>query len=224
MQLIESNTVGIESAKRKTAEEMTKEEEEVVAAPPEPPHFVLIHGVGGGAWCWYKLRCLMESSGYKVSCLDLKAAGIDPSNANDILCFEDYNKPLLDFLASLPPHQQVILVGHSAGGLSVTDATYKFPQKISLAIYLAATMLRTGFTTEQDIKDGAPDVSNLGGMDNVFDVGYGLGQDGPPTSAVVKKTIQRKLIYQMSPLEVKRLRRCEFPLANAISNNHQNIH
>lgn len=48
---------------------------------------------------------------------------------------------------------QVILVGHSAGGLSVTDATRKFPNKIRLAVYVAATMLKGGFLTEQDIKD-----------------------------------------------------------------------
>ncbi|KAK9047843.1 hypothetical protein SSX86_033195 [Deinandra increscens subsp. villosa] len=49
--------------------------------------------------------------------------------------------------------QQVILVGHSAGGLSVTQATHKFPNKISLVIYVAATMLKNGFLTEQDTKD-----------------------------------------------------------------------
>lgn len=49
--------------------------------------------------------------------------------------------------------EQVILVGHSAGGLNVTDATYKFPNKISLVVYLAATMLKSGFLTEEDVKD-----------------------------------------------------------------------
>ena len=48
---------------------------------------------------------------------------------------------------------QVILVGHSAGGLSLTDATHKFAKKISLAIYISATMLKTGFWTDQDIKE-----------------------------------------------------------------------
>lgn len=48
---------------------------------------------------------------------------------------------------------QVILVGHSAGGLSVTQATLKFPNKISVAIYVAGTMLKNGLLTEQDVKD-----------------------------------------------------------------------
>ncbi|RAL52282.1 unnamed protein product [Cuscuta campestris] len=172
----------------------------IPAAAP-PPHFVLVHGIGGGAWCWYKLRCLMENCGYKVSCLDLKAAGIHPADADHVLSFDDYNKPLLDFLASLPPQEQVILVGHSAGGLSVTDASYKYPERIRVAIYLAATMLKNGFSSPQDLKDGIPDLSDFGGADDVYDMGFGFGRDGPPTSAVVKKTLQRKIIYQMSPIE-----------------------
>ncbi|MFQ6640158.1 hypothetical protein Gotur_016881 [Gossypium turneri] len=118
------------------------------------PHFVLVHGLGGGAWCWYKIKCLMEISGYKVSCIDLKGAGTDRSDANSIVSFDDYNKPLMDFMSALPHTEQVILVGHSAGGLSVTQATHKFANKIRLAVYVAATMLKSGFLTDQDTKDG----------------------------------------------------------------------
>ena len=44
-------------------------------------------------------------------------------------------------------------MGHSAGGLSVTWATHKFANKIRLAVYIAATMLKLGFWTDQDVKD-----------------------------------------------------------------------
>lgn len=163
------------------------------------PHFVLVHGVSGGGWCWYKVRCLMENSGYKVTCIDLKSAGVDQSDAKTILSFEDYNKPLMDFMSALQQSDhKVILVGHSAGGLSVTAATHKFARKISLSVYVAATMLQTGYITPQDLKDGIPDLSEFG---DAYDVEFGLGADQPPTSAVVKKELQRKIIYHMSPPE-----------------------
>lgn len=47
-------------------------------------------------------------------------------------------------------------MGHSAGGLSVTQACHKFSKKIRLAVYLAATMLKHGFQTDEDIKDVNP--------------------------------------------------------------------
>lgn len=73
-------------------------------------HFVLIHGIGGGAWCWYKLRCLLENCGYKVSCLDLKGSGVDLTDPNDVLTFNDYNQPLLHFLSSLTENDKVWLI------------------------------------------------------------------------------------------------------------------
>lgn len=51
---------------------------------------------------------------------------------------------------------QVILVGHSAGGLSITQASHKFGKKIRLAVYVGATMLKLGFCTDQDVKDVKP--------------------------------------------------------------------
>lgn len=48
---------------------------------------------------------------------------------------------------------QVVLVGHSAGGLSVVHAMHKFAEKISVAIFIAATMLSSGFLIEEDMKE-----------------------------------------------------------------------
>jgi pimeloyl-ACP methyl ester carboxylesterase len=140
----------------------------------------------------------MENSGYKVSCIDLKASGIDRSDAETVLTFDEYNRPFVEFMSSLPHDEKVILVGHSAGGLSLTDATHKFGKKIRLAVYLAATMLKTGFCSEQDVKDGVPDLSEYG---DVYELGFGLGPDQPPTTALVKKEYQRKIIYQLCPQE-----------------------
>ncbi|KAI9102216.1 hypothetical protein K1719_023726 [Acacia pycnantha] len=140
----------------------------------------------------------MENSGYKVSCVDLKSSGIDRSDADSVLFFDDYNKPLMDFMSALAENEQVILVGHSAGGLSITQASHKFPKKIRLAVYVAATMLKLGVRTDEDLKDGVPDLSEFG---DVYEFGFGQGQDKPPTSALVKKEFQRKIIYPLSPYE-----------------------
>lgn len=46
------------------------------------------------------------------------------------------------------------MVGHSAGGLSLTDALHKFgSKKIQLAIYVAANMLKYGINTDEDVAD-----------------------------------------------------------------------
>ena len=105
-------------------------------------HFVLVHGAYHGAWCWYKIRCLLECAGHKVSCLDLRASGIDLSDANTVFKFQEYNQPLDDVLSGLGEGEKVILVGHSAGGLNLTAALYKYPHKIQAAVYVVAEMIR----------------------------------------------------------------------------------
>lgn len=181
------------------SEEPLAEEQPQMIKPSSTPHFVLVHGISGGGWCWYKIRALLEAAGYKVSCIDLKSAGIDPSDPDSILTFDDYNKPLIDFLKTLPDNNdKIILVGHSAGGLSVTHATHSFGKKIDLAVYVAATMLRSGFMTDEDLIDGVPEFSEFG---EVYELGFGLGLHHPPTSAVIKKEFQQKILYQMSSVE-----------------------
>lgn len=49
-------------------------------------------------------------------------------------------------------------------------------------------------------KQGIPDLSEYG---DVYDLRFGLGNDQPPTSAVIKKEFLRKIGYHMSPQEVK---------------------
>ncbi|XP_062183234.1 methylesterase 17-like [Phragmites australis] len=161
-------------------------------------HFVLVHGAGHGAWCWFKLVCLLQGSGHRVSCLDLAGAAGSRVDPNDVRSFDEYDAPLVDFMATLPDGDKVILVGHSAGGLSMTHAMHLFRDKIKQAIFIAATMLPFGYQTEQDIKDGIPDLSEFG---DVYDLKFGLGEDHPPTCVALRKEYQRTILYQRSPQE-----------------------
>ncbi|KAE8667467.1 hypothetical protein F3Y22_tig00112408pilonHSYRG00049 [Hibiscus syriacus] len=73
----------------------------------EKLQFVMVHGFGHGALCWYKIRSLLEAMCYKVSCIDLKGSGIDPCDPNIIFTFQDYNQPLINILSNLPQNQKV---------------------------------------------------------------------------------------------------------------------
>ena len=70
---------------------------------PAKYHFVLVHGFGGGAWGWYKVRTLLEASGFKVTCLDLKASGINLSPLESVHSFDDYTQPLTHFFEQYSP-------------------------------------------------------------------------------------------------------------------------
>ena len=73
----------------------------------ETTHFVLVHGGGFGAWCWYKTIALLEESGFKVTAIDLTGSGINSFDTNKILSLSHYTKPLADFLENLNEGEKV---------------------------------------------------------------------------------------------------------------------
>lgn len=103
-------------------------------------HIILVHGACHGAWCWYKVATLLKSAGHRVTVPDLAASGIDTRKLEDLANFADYSQPLLEIMASLPPQEKAILVGHSLGGMSIALAAEKFPEKVSAVVFLTAFM------------------------------------------------------------------------------------
>ena len=72
--------------------------------------FVLVHGGGFGAWCWYKTIALLEEAGFKVDAIDLAGSGVDPFDTNNVTCISQYVKPLTDFLDKLPEGEKVFVL------------------------------------------------------------------------------------------------------------------
>jgi pimeloyl-ACP methyl ester carboxylesterase len=74
-------------------------------------HFVLVHGLMHGAWCWYKtVDFLPRRAGHRVTTLDLASCGTLPADPSTISEFAVYNQPLVDLLLSLPETDKVGLV------------------------------------------------------------------------------------------------------------------
>ncbi|KAF3651352.1 Methylesterase 1 [Capsicum annuum] len=103
-------------------------------------HFVLVHGACHGSWCWYKVKPLLEAAGQKITTLDMAASGIDLRKIEQLRTLHDYTLPLMELMESLPEEEKVILVGHSLGGMNLSLAMEKYPQKIYAAVFLAALL------------------------------------------------------------------------------------
>nr|CAB3475346.1 unnamed protein product [Digitaria exilis] len=118
-------------------------------------HFILVHGLCHGAWCWYKVATQLRAAGHRVTALDLAAAGAHPARLDEVRSFEEYSRPLLDAVAGAGDGEGLVLVGHSHGGLSLTLAMERFPRKVATAVFVAAAMpcvgKHMGVTTEEDL-------------------------------------------------------------------------
>ncbi|XP_062153792.1 putative methylesterase 14, chloroplastic [Alnus glutinosa] len=158
--------------------------------------FVLIHGEGFGAWCWYKTIALLEESGLLPTAFDLTGSGIHLADTNSVATLAEYAKPLIDFLQDLPEDEKVILVGHSSGGACISYALEHFPQKISKAIFLCATMVSNG-QRPFDVFAEELGSAECFMQESKFLI-YGNGKDKPPTGFMFEKEQMKGLYFNQS--------------------------
>jgi pimeloyl-ACP methyl ester carboxylesterase len=97
--------------------------------------FVLVHGAWHGAWCWHKLTPLLEAEGHRVEAIDLPGHGEDRSPVSE-MTLEGNASRIVERIDAVG--EPVILLGHSMGGMSVTQAAEHVPDRISKLVYLAA--------------------------------------------------------------------------------------
>jgi len=103
--------------------------------------FVLVHGAWHGGWCWHKVVPLLEKEGHKVEAPDLPGHGKDKTPISEIT-LETYVQSICRILDA--QSEPVILVGHSMGGIVITQAAEYRPDRIKMLVYLTAFLLPSG--------------------------------------------------------------------------------
>uniref|UniRef100_A0A0D3G6U4 AB hydrolase-1 domain-containing protein n=1 Tax=Oryza barthii TaxID=65489 RepID=A0A0D3G6U4_9ORYZ len=139
-------------------------------------HFVLVHGLCHGAWCWYRVATALRRAGHRVTALDMAAAGASPARVDEVRTFEDYSRPLLAALAALLPSgdgERVVLVGHSHGGFSVALAAERFPERLAAVVFLTASMPPVGramanTTDELTSRTNSSNIGKVAVEDRIF--------------------------------------------------------
>ncbi len=99
--------------------------------------FVLVHGGGHGGWCYAKVARLLRADGHRVVAPTLSglaershllspAIGLDTHVADvaGLLHYEDL--------------RDVVLVGHSYGGMVITGAADRVPERVGQLVFLDA--------------------------------------------------------------------------------------
>lgn len=96
--------------------------------------FVMVHGAFGGAYVWDFVKPGLEAAGHRVDTLDLPGQGNDQTPLSEV-SLDAYTNRVIEVLEQGPP---AVLVGHSMGGMSVTQAAARRPELVESLIYVAA--------------------------------------------------------------------------------------
>lgn len=103
--------------------------------------FVLVHGAWHGAWCWQRLVPLLRSRGHDVLAPDLPGHGADTTEVAG-QSLEAYTRRIADVVRE--GGDDVVLVGHSLGGLVISAVAEALPERVRRLVYLTGFLPRDG--------------------------------------------------------------------------------
>jgi pimeloyl-ACP methyl ester carboxylesterase len=107
------------------------------------PTFVLVHGGWHGAWVWDRLVPYLAQAGYNVFTPDLTGLGGKVELANPDVGLSTHIQDVLAILDGKNLHD-VLLVGHSYGGMVITGVADEAVEHIAELIYLDAHVPKDG--------------------------------------------------------------------------------
>jgi pimeloyl-ACP methyl ester carboxylesterase len=117
--------------------------------------YVLVHGGGHGGWCYQRVARLLRAEGHEVLTPTLTGLGERAHLLDDRV---DLERHVTDVAAVLrfEDLRDVILVGHSYGGMVITGAADRVPDRVGRLVYLDAATPING----QSLEDVAGPVIN----------------------------------------------------------------
>ena len=107
--------------------------------------FVLVHGTGHGGWCWRFIAPILQAAGYDVYISTLTGLGASSHLLHELnkISLDTHVKDITNMIF-YEDLSDVILVGHSYGGMVITGVAAKEPQRLAHLVYLDAYLPMEG--------------------------------------------------------------------------------
>ena len=103
--------------------------------------YVLVHGAWQAPYVWDNVRTELQNKGNKVIVVELPGHGSDQTPPHT-LSLDVYRDKVIEAISKVDG--KVILVGHSMGGIVISQVAEKIPAKISKLVYIGAFLPSSG--------------------------------------------------------------------------------
>ncbi len=105
------------------------------------PAIVLVHGAFQNADAWARVKSRLTIEGHSVSAVNLPGRDGDVADPQT-LSTDDYKQAVLKAVTAQAG--SVVLVGHSFGGITISNVGEAAPEKIQALVYLSAYLPQDG--------------------------------------------------------------------------------
>lgn len=104
-------------------------------------HFVLVHGAWEGGWSWEGVTPVLESNGHQVTTVELPGSVGNMKPIGEVT-LDSYVAEITRAIDDV--QGEVVLVGHSLGGISISQVAERIPERIDRLVYVTAFLLENG--------------------------------------------------------------------------------
>ena len=111
--------------------------------PPTKPVMLIVHGAWGGAWQFAKVDPLLREQGFDVRRPTLTGLGERVHLASADIGLQTHIEDIVNVFL-FENLRDVILVGHSYGGMVITGVADRIPDRIKQLVYLDAMLPNSG--------------------------------------------------------------------------------
>jgi pimeloyl-ACP methyl ester carboxylesterase len=112
-------------------------------APTAKPTIVIVHGAWGGSWAFRKVEALLREKGFNVYRPQLTGLGERVHLSRPDIGLSTHIDDVVNMILFEDLHD-IILVGHSYGGMVITGVADRLPDRIRRLVYLDAFLPNDG--------------------------------------------------------------------------------
>jgi pimeloyl-ACP methyl ester carboxylesterase len=166
------------------------------------PTYVLVHGAFGGGWDWRHVDDLLTADGNTVFRPTLTGQGEHANLSSTNIDLDTHIQDIVNVILWENLHD-IVLVGHSYGGMVITGVADRLPGRIKHLVYIDALLPENGECAENCRKNWTPKTPNL--YANGYVVPTWLHGNPPPPHDVLMpaKTLTEPITLTNQALALK---------------------
>ena len=117
--------------------------------------FVLVHGAWHGGWCWRDTAAALRAAGHTVHTPTHTGVGDRAHHSNQAVTLETHIRDVCGTI-EMEEAQDIILCGHSYGGMVITGVADRMADRIKALVYLDAFIPQDGDSLTSLLRQALP--------------------------------------------------------------------